>query len=160
MLSAFRFSQAQVLVFLAWGHVNVTSTPEGNRRQLLRLEWEGVNANGVFESEVAAHPHWHTDQWLAGYDPERTRAASRLAQDEVLEEFSPHAVYKAPPDVRWMRSIHLAAAAKWATIPWISESDCSMHATAPEDLKALENWTLSAIRYISHQFRAAMERVS
>jgi hypothetical protein len=96
---------------------------------------------------------------LAGYSRERMRAAKRLTQGGGPLEFGTGADDRPPPDVRWLRSIHLAAAAQWAANPWISDDDCRMHAKPPVDLKALENWTLSAIRYISHQFRAAIERV-
>lgn len=156
--NAARFQQVQVLVFIAWGDANVARTTEGNRRQLLRLEWEGVNQAGVFDSKTAAQPHWHTDQWLAGYDRERSQAAARLSLREGLHEFEAHAESNAPPNVRWMRSVHLAAAARWADIPWTSQNDCSMHAKAPENLQNVENWTLSAIRYVSHEFRAAIDR--
>jgi hypothetical protein len=52
----------------------------------------------------------------------------------------------------------LAAAAQWASNPWTSEDDCSPHARAPVNIEEVGNWTTSAVRYISQQFGAAIDR--
>lgn len=157
MSQAAQFRQIQILLFLAWGNPDVTRTPEMSRKQLLRLEWEGVDELGMFEAEPAAHPHWQTDQWLAGYDRSRGDLTTRLIQSEVPREFALHEDVPAPPHVRWMRAVHLAAAARWADEPWRGEDDCSMHARPPKNIAEIENWSLSALRYIAHQFRAALD---
>lgn len=153
-----QFRQIQILLFLAWGNPDVTRTPEMSRKQLLRLEWEGVDELGVFEAKVAAHPHWQIDQWLAGYDRSRSDMITQLIQSGEPREFALHDDTTAPPHVRWMRTLHLAAAARWADEPWRGEDDCSMHARPPKSIAEIENWSASALRYIAHQFRAALDR--
>src|ERR1035438_8124146 len=86
-----QFRQIQILLFLAWGSPDVTRTHEiTSRKQLLRLEWEGVDELGVFEAKVAAHPHWQTDQWLAGYDRSRGDLITQLIQSGEPREFALH----------------------------------------------------------------------
>jgi hypothetical protein len=148
----------QILLFLAWGNPDVTRTPELSRRQLLRLEWDGVDESGAFEAKVAAHPHWQTDQWLAGYDQSRGTLTKLLTQGEGPREFALNEEIAAPPPVRWVRAVHLAAAARWADEPWKGEEDCSMHARPPKNVTEIENWSLSALRYIARQFTAALDR--
>ncbi len=152
-----RYRATQILVFFAWGDKNVGRTAQGNRRQLLRLEWEGVDSEGAFEAKIAAHPHWQTDQWLAGYDLESTQAASRLRRSDTARDFETEMEQEErSPNVRWVRSVHLAAAAHWATNPWTTDEDCSPHARPPKDLQEVENWTVSSVRYISHQLQTAL----
>lgn len=156
---ALRFTRSQVIVFLAWGDARVDRTLLENRKQLLRLEWEGLNRAGEHEARVAAHPHWQIDRWLAGYDPAQALAAEAIRSSDKPRDFSLSAHPFPPHDIHWIRTVHLAAAARWSTMLWAgSDEDCTPHATSPLDGQQLKNWTFSSLRYLRQQFQGAFDR--
>lgn len=157
--NAIRFISSQTIVFLAWGAGRADQTPVENRKQLLRLEWEGLNREGKHEARLAAHPHWQIDRWLAGHDPARALAAEAIRGSEAPKEFSPTATGARPRDIHWIRSVHLAAAARWSTMLWESDEDCTPHAASPLDAQQLKNWTFSSLRYLKQQFQSAFDRL-
>ena len=155
--TALRYGGCRLLVFYAWGNAKLGDIGSSSRRQLMRLEWEGVNIEGAFEASSAAHPHWQVDRWLTGLERATAAAARRLRQADSTKNFGE--VFDAQDeelDMRWMRSVHLAAAATWADTPWANQ-DTSAHARPPRDLEQLLNWLGSATRYIKEQFAAALE---
>ena len=152
-----RFSGARIIVFLAWGHAKPKETLRDNRRQLIRLEWAGIDVDG-FEAKVAAHPHWQIDRWTAGYEATYRRVLA--SEDVPAREFGVGPDVMPPRDVAWVRRVHLAAGARWADEPWDgSAGDCWTHAYGPRDQNAIANWVLSSLRYISSQCETAFSRL-
>jgi hypothetical protein len=153
----FRFSGAQIVVFLAWGSPTLKDTLRENRKQLIRLEWAGLDKDG-FEAKIAAHPHWQIDRWTAGYEAREKRTLSTT--DLPAQEFRPGGEAAPPMNVAWIRRVHLAAAARWAEEPWTGlANDCWTHAYGPHEAIAIANWVLSSVRYLASQFETAFRRL-
>jgi hypothetical protein len=131
-----------------------------------RLEWAGRDGPErgqlAFPGHEAAHPHWHFDaesNWTVIEDPKamvdleigEPEEEINLADGEVPE---PTVVATAPREqFRWFHRMHLPARAMWheklRSIP--GEPDGQQH--EPQNSDEIDNWVLSAVRYLRREFR-------
>lgn len=152
-----RYSGSRIVIFYAWGNP-YANEPEGtNLRQLLRLEWEGVDESGIFMAGQAAHPHWQVDRWLAGREREAVNLAERIRNADTPRDFGSVEDSAAYTDLKWIRAVHFAAAARWADDPLLDINETTCHALPPTNLSSLLNWVISATRYIKDQFGRALD---
>jgi hypothetical protein len=144
-----RFASLQFVLFHASGALAAEQTSPASRKQVMRLEWQGPDDDGLLEAPLAAHPHWQVD--LAQVEP--LSVGSFAAGPQDLAE-----VLKAPRrgiDDSWIGKMHLAAGAQWDQSKWRGTLDEALHAHAPRDLQALLSWMLSACAYFKQEATAA-----
>lgn len=157
----------------------VISTDPGATPLLFRLEWADRELKGRTEWEFtgkgAAHPHWQFDGELrivplqiVGELGAEYEGASEVvdvalgAFDSVKSvELGGDRAALASVDIApslagplpWFHKLHLPARVLW------SETACVMPDTAapqqhqPRDTGELDNWVLSALRYMTHEFK-------
>lgn len=126
-------------------------------KQVMRLEWEALDLNNNFDSEIA-HPHWQMD--LANFatvksdQPVPAFASTSGAEPNdtpVLESF---AALPTSPDLTWSSKLHLAASAQWMNRAW-SEVRPVPHVSGPQDIDELISWMISSCRYVRWQVEEA-----
>ena len=133
----------------------------------LRLEWAGPRDNGSGRLEYpgqggSAHPHWHIDlQELMTYEPGTQEVTVDVKQRDTIESIDLGAtdvesvvpVYRTGP-LNWISKIHLPARALWHERPYEIQGDAEGHQHKPVTVDELDNWILSAIRYLVAEFEA------
>ena len=130
-----------------------------------RLEWasyEDSDRNGqsdtrTFPGHGVAQPHWHVD--LHEVFAARAREDSGQAGEIDLNTVTPTeeidledaGAADAPiqrPLLPWFHRLHLPARAMWHTEPEGPFNDAQRHQHEPASGNEIDNWVLSAIRYV------------
>ena len=129
-----------------------------------RLEWAARWDDGsgtlVFPGLGAAHPHWQID--LDKMHLERGVAreiAIDLAPEVSAQEidlFAPEPgrleFTERSPHVRWFHKLHLPARAMWHETPCAMPHQTESHQHEPSTVGQIDDWVLSAVRYLRHEF--------
>ena len=144
----------------------IARTDSGTKVLQFRLEWAGrrkdESGSGtlVFTGKGAGHPHWQIDL-------KKLQEAVGPAQEIHIEIPSPITVQEIdlnkPSSGRprltrlrsplsWFHKLHLPARAMWHEQPCTMPSDAESHQHEPTTLDEIDNWVLSAIRYVRYEF--------
>lgn len=135
-----------------------------------RLEWSGFDeSSGQFvpPGSGAGHPHWQFGVDALDASPSGETAdeiASELLQvatDDtalLLDGEAPAITEPAPSSAKlrafWKR-MHFPSNAAWATTIWDPANDpagVKSHAWSPSSSDDIDNWVISAIRYVQSEF--------
>lgn len=136
-----------------------------------RLEWSGYDESSgqfVLPGSGAGHPHWQF-----GVDPSDGSATGETA-DEIAEELRQietddtalllddglgeivEAVSSPSKFRSFWKRMHFPSNAAWATAIWDPANDpagVKSHAWSPSSSDEIDNWVVSAIRYVQSEFR-------
>ena len=138
----------------------IASTQREGDTVEFRLEWAArwKNSLGAFEfpGKGAAHPHWQMDLQSATIDGASTTEISiDLSERYVVEDVDLNApAYDRCKPARWFHKLHLPARAMWHEKPCTIPDEVEGQQHEPKTVDELDNWTISAIRYIQHEFYA------
>ena len=129
-----------------------------------RLEWAARWDDGsgtlVFPGHGAGHPHWqidldkiHADRGVAReISIDLTPEMSALEIDLLAPERERLAYTEWSPHVRWFHKLHLPARAMWHESPCTMPHQTESHQHEPLTIGQIDDWVLSAIRYLRHEF--------
>lgn len=136
-----------------------------------RLEWSGYDESSgqfVLPGSGAGHPHWQfgVDALDVGSTSETAdEIADELLQDEtddtalLLDDEAQAIAEPAPSSAKlrafWKR-MHFPSNAAWATAIWDPANDpagVKSHAWSPSSSDDIDNWVISAVRYVQSEFR-------
>ena len=123
-----------------------------------RLEWaaqcKDTSGQLTFPGRGAAHPHWHID--LHKVDSNEGRKDSTILDisltDPVEDVDLRTRIPETPKPLHWFHKLHLPARATWHKTPCHMPHDVAGHQHEPENVDEIDNWILSAIRYVRHEF--------
>ena len=144
----------------------VIALDNDSRTLPLRLEWTGLQDNGFgrleFPGKGAAHPHWHIDlHELMRYELGIREVAVDVGQRDAIEKIDLYATSVEPAvsvdrtvALNWLHRVHLPARAMWHERPYVDQYDAEGHQHKPVTLDEVDNWILSAIRYLHNEFEA------
>lgn len=142
----------------------ITSVDGRGEALQFRLEWAGRREDGsgglVFSGQGAAHPHWQIDLHELGNDEGVTKEILiDLAEANPVEEIDLHSLAperperpRRSPPLRWFHKLHLPARAMWHERPYAMPDDAESQQHEPAKIEEIDNWVLSAIRYVRHEF--------
>ena len=131
----------------------------------VRLEWAGRDDDGgteepralVFPGRGAAHPHWQVDLHeilvAAGSGTRAQVAEIDLAESKRVQEINLDAPARSIPTGQgpffpWFHKVHLPARAMWHEDPLGPEGGATGHQHEPANGAQIDNWVLSAVRYL------------
>ena len=142
----------------------IVSTSAGMEILPLRLEWAGrwQDASGriVFPGQGAAHPHWQIDlEELVRHDVVGTEVSIDMPAHQTIEEIDldgtladrPESTYRRG-GLSWVHRVHLPVRAMWHEQPCVIPNDTASHQHEPATVGEIDNWVLSAVRYLRHEF--------
>ena len=142
----------------SWMRFVIASANFEHSAMQLRLEWEARWDNGEGEFEFpgrgAAHPHWQID--LNTLRSDRTtnpEIAINLEDVQPTEEIdlSADSNPKSHPSA-WFHKLHLPVRAMWHVKPCVMPEVVEMQQHEPTGVEELDNWVMSAVRYVRHEF--------
>jgi hypothetical protein len=140
--------------------------------QVLRAEWVGPDASGVFDGKHAAHPHWHIDTpiWAAARQIGAAPAFTGQPNDSIFigdvdapatdsepfvapENEFPGSDTRTTPD---LSKLHLAMIATWQNTKFLPPSSAlTSHQASPESTSMIQNWLASTCAYAALELRRA-----
>lgn len=145
--------------------VVTTTDPNGLPLQF-RLEWVGRdldNSTGilVYPGRGAAHPHWQFDvdaSWNGdGYQGEI--AVDLESDTQKFEHVDLSLDTSGLPHFDgersayfWFHRLHLPARAMWHEGACLMPNEPETHQHEPREVDEIDQWVLSALRYIRHEF--------
>lgn len=155
----YRYHSSNLQFLLASGAASPTTLQ-------VRLEWAGRDHDHegrdsetlVFPGRGAAHPHWQVDlheMFIAdGIQPVVRTAEIDLSPriEEVdLDEPTGSVPYVQHRLLPWFHKLHLPARAMWHEDHKDSPRDAGRHQHEPESGQQIDNWVLSAVRYLRNE---------
>ena len=136
----------------------IASTAFEHSAMQLRLEWEArwENHDGRFEfpGRGAAHPHWQVDSHvLLGDRSMGAEMTINLEDAQPTEEIdlSRNSSVTSHPS-RWFHKLHLPVRAMWHERPCVMPGEVETQQHEPRGVDEIDNWVISAIRYVRHEF--------
>lgn len=156
----------------------ILSTDPGATPLSFRLEWAGREASDQagweFTGKGAAHPHWQFDGELRPVilqnpalpiadddtnlvvDVPLGSEASVLAVELGAEAALPVLPLPTTAPVGalpWFHKLHLPAKATWSDMACVMPDSAAPQQHQPSSTGELDNWVLSALRYMTHEFQ-------
>lgn len=140
---------------------------------IFRLEWadrKGAPGELAFPGNGAGHPHWQ----FRGEDLVEQRGDENVSAEAIAEQLQraavdetdrltgelsiPLSALDAPArrSIAMLGRFHFPANAGWAAAIWDPASNPEgkdLHASSPASCDELDNWIISAMRYVSNEIR-------
>lgn len=144
----------------SWMRFVVASAGLGPSGIQLRLEWDArrQNREGGFDfpGHGAAHPHWQIDLHApASYSTTSSETVVDLETSQPTEtiDLAAQDIPTSEPS-RWFHKLHLPARTMWHERACGMPNYVDMHQHQPSGCRHIDNWVISAIRYMRHEFSA------
>ena len=134
---------------------------------IFRLEWSGYDENGgqfLLPGSGAGHPHWQFGIDALDIDSGGETAdeievelnQSTVDDTALLLDAGPaESAYSGEKLRSFWKRMHFPANATWAAAMWDPDDDpqgTKSHATSPSNAGDIDNWVVSAIRYVRNEF--------
>lgn len=147
----------------------IMNTDPGGTPILFRLEWVGREASAegerLFPGKGAAHPHWQFDGDMRavmsmGYVPAGPPTEPVLAVPigEVVEDLTgalsdgESLLTTSGHIYPWFHKMHIPARALWSEKVCVMPDQAEAQQHEPKEIVQLDNWVISALRYLRHEF--------
>lgn len=139
-----------------------------------RLEWAGrelgIGGEYVYPGKGSAHPHWQFDGemrettvLLSEPDEDGVVNVDLREQANVIDLERPAGINHLQPKSNhreattshfpWFSKLHLPARAMWSIEPCRMPNEATSQQHEPECSSEIDNWVLSALRYMRHEFQ-------